>query len=101
MVEENKKKRELEELEIRENNKKMALAVVEQGETGKSLVESLGNIVNVLKDFSSPDGAAAAAAAAPANDARLGNLESGLAEVKADVSAVNGKLDQILAALSK
>ena len=99
MAEENKKKRELEDLEMRENNKKMALAVVQQGETGKSLVESLGHMVNVLKDFSSPDGAAAAAA--PANDARLGNLESGLAEVKADVSAVNGKLDQILAALSK
>ena len=63
------------------------------------LVDTLGNIVTVLKDISSPDGAAAAAA--PANDARLANLESGLAEVKADVSAVNGKLDQILAALNK
>ena len=99
LIEENKKKREAEDQEIRENAKKVALAVVQQGETTTKLVNTLGEMVQCMSKMTTPNGSVGVDDGG-AND-RFMNLESGLAAVKDDVSSMNNKLDQILGALAK
>ena len=98
MIEEKKQKREAEEQEIRENAKKVALAVAQQGETTTKLVSTLGEIVQCMSKMTTRNGSIGVDDGG-AND-RLMNLESGLAAVKNDVSSMNNKLDQILGALA-
>ena len=98
LIEEKKQKREAEEQEIRENAKKVALAVAQQGETTTKLVSTLGEIVQCMSKMNTPNGSIGVDDGG-AND-RLMNLESGLAAVKNDVSSMNNKLDQILGALA-
>lgn len=99
LTEDNRKKREAEEQELRENTKRMAVAVANNEQHMEAMSATLGSMVNVLAKITTPENGVGAAAAGVDSSARLGNLESGLDKVRGDVSSMNSKLDQLLAFL--